>query len=69
MVSLYVTFCAVFGENVIYPWSEFMSMPYDKIREIIRQRSKINEEKAKKMEELMQKQNAAIRNNKKIKKK
>lgn len=65
MVSLYITFCAVFGENVIYPWHDFMQMPYATIREIIRQRSKINEEKAKKMEELMNKQNAAIKKNKK----
>lgn len=65
MVSLYITFCAVFGENVIYPWSEFINMPYSKIREIIKQRSNINEKKAKKMEEMMEKQNSALRKMKK----
>lgn len=52
MVNLYLQFCSVFGENVIYDWYQFMDMPLYVIHEIINQRSKINEEKMKRMEEI-----------------
>lgn len=52
MVNLYIQFCSVFGENAIYDWYQFMDMPLFVIHEIINQRSKINEEKIKRMEEI-----------------
>lgn len=53
MVTLYLNFCSVFGESAIYPWDDFMKLPYNIIEEIIVQRSKRNEEAMKKQEEML----------------
>lgn len=48
---MYLQFCAMFGENVVYPWDDFIKMPWKTIQDIIEQRSIINEEKQKRIEE------------------
>lgn len=50
MVELYLNYCTVFGEQAIYPWSEFMKMPYNTIIKIIEQKNKRNEAIAKEYE-------------------
>lgn len=49
--------CSVFGDAVLYPWSEFVEMQYRYVRDIIMRKSKMNEERIKKMEDAMKSSN------------
>lgn len=60
MVALFLQFCQVFGESVVYPFHEFMKLPYATIVEIIKQRSKINEETIRRREEEIKKSQSGV---------
>ena len=61
MVALYLQFCQVFGESVVYPYHEFMQLPYATIIDIVKQRSKINEENMRKREEEIKKSQSSVK--------
>lgn len=50
-IKLYLTLCAVFGKNAIYPFNDFIQMPYDAVQMIITEKNRLNIEDNKRQEE------------------